>query len=99
MSVQKIFSKQRPENLGARVQLQIEGESPTAGPKVAFEVTSVTFPKLDGEVTTMTYPTLVGASSMTHSILPPKKRGRPRKENFIIAPHKNDLDTGVSRSE
>jgi len=32
-------------------------------------------------------------------VLPPKKRGRPRKENFIT-PQRNDIDTGViTRSE
>jgi hypothetical protein len=66
---------------------------------VTFEVTTVVFPTSEGEVTTATYPTLVGGSSVSHNILPPKKRGRPRKENFIT-PQKNDSDTGVTtRSE
>ncbi|MFM7729220.1 MAG: hypothetical protein ACKO7B_21155 [Flavobacteriales bacterium] len=96
LSVQDIFGADKSEILGASTYSPVEGESPIAEPKVAFEVTTVTLPNASGEMATVTYPTLVG--SKTH-ILPPKKRGRPRKENFITAPHKNDPDTGVSRSE
>jgi hypothetical protein len=96
LSVQEIFGADKTENLGASAYSPVEGEPPIAEPKVAFEVTTVIVSNTGGEMATVTYPTLVG--SKTH-ILPPKKRGRPRKENFITAPHKNDLDTGISRSE
>jgi len=61
---------------------------------VTFEVTTVVFPTSEGKVATATYPTLVGGSSVSHNILPPKKRGRPLKEIFT-APQKKDSDTDV----